>query len=110
VFIRQARWEVEENQNWMEVAANLGQTMGLPRWCQLWIYPVDNQIVKLGSEDKAYSFDCVENKQYWWDMHYDPAFDPGDTAHAVLMVHVTGRAEWMPVSKGAKTDGIVQLR
>jgi hypothetical protein len=35
VFIRQLSWEVEENENWMRVSAELGDAMGLPKWCQL---------------------------------------------------------------------------
>jgi hypothetical protein len=63
VCILQLRLEVEKNENWMEVAANIGRTMGPPEWCQLWIYPTDNQITKLGTEDSACSFDWEEDKQ-----------------------------------------------
>jgi hypothetical protein len=61
----------------MEVAADVGQTLGLPRWCQLWIYPTDNQITKLGAEDHAYSFDWVEDMQYWWDIRRHFPGNPG---------------------------------
>jgi hypothetical protein len=33
VFIRQLRWEVEENENWMHVSETLGKTLGLPQLC-----------------------------------------------------------------------------
>jgi hypothetical protein len=48
---------------------------------------VDNQIVKLGDDDKAYSFEWIEDKQHWWDMKHEAAFDPRDLAHQVLVVH-----------------------
>jgi hypothetical protein len=35
VFIRQLSWEVEENENWMQVSSNLGDILGLPKWCKL---------------------------------------------------------------------------
>jgi hypothetical protein len=84
----------------------MSDVLGVPRWRQFKIFPVNNVLQKQGNDDKAYAFDWEEGRQYSWENVCDPAFAlRGGVGHEIKMVHESGRLDLMAASRGAGEAG-----
>jgi hypothetical protein len=76
VFLRQEKFEVEEDEAWTHVSQRFAMSKGLHEWSQYRIFPVNGQVQRFDEElDNAYTFDWEAGKQYWWWNVYDEAAD-----------------------------------
>jgi hypothetical protein len=109
VFLRQWETTVVPSQSWINVSDMFAAKLGLPKGTLFRIFPVVGTVDNQDAEDFAYSIVWEAEKQYWFDIVYDPAKDLGGLARQVLMVDSFGRVNSFVVPHNAIAQDVEAL-
>jgi hypothetical protein len=101
---------VDELENWYTTSERMAKTICMPRRSVFRLFPTDKSVQRLDHEDRSYSFNWEEGKQYWWDNIYDPAMDMrSGQGIEVKIVDANGTVDTLAVRKGMSLDEIRDL-
>jgi hypothetical protein len=109
VFLKQWEVMVLPSQSWINVSDTLVERLGLPNGSMFQIVPVDGVIDNRDPVDMSYDFTWEADKQYWYDIIYDPSKDLANLAHQVTMVDPWGRVNYFVVPRDALVQDVALL-
>jgi hypothetical protein len=73
------------------------------------IFPVEGTVDNQDAEDSSYDIAWEAEKQYWYDIVYDPAKDRENHARKVWMIDPTGNADTFVVPNTATAQNVADL-
>jgi hypothetical protein len=109
IYWKQRKMKIKVCESWMNLSDRLVRQFGLPVGALFQIYQVDMNIQRLGVEDRAYSCDWVEGKQYWFDIVHDHAKDKQNFCREIRMVNYSGKADSLVVPGVSTTQDIAAI-
>jgi hypothetical protein len=109
IFLKQIEVSVAPSQSWINVSDSLAKGLKLPSGTLFRILPVAGQVDNPDPDDFSYDITWEDEKQYWYDIIYDPAKDRNDRARQVLMVDSAGHADTFVIPQNADAQRVATL-
>jgi hypothetical protein len=109
IFLKQFEVSVVPSQSWINVSDFLVGKLGLPQGTLFRILPVEGSVDNPDAEDFSYDITWVAEKQYWYDIVYDPSRDPAGLARQITMVDPMGRVNSFVIPHAAIPQDIADL-
>jgi hypothetical protein len=86
IFLKQLEAFPVPSQSWINVSDLLVEKIGLPKGSLFRILPVEGSVDNRDPIDVAYDLTWEADRQYWYDIVYDPSKDPAGLARQITMV------------------------
>jgi hypothetical protein len=109
VFLKQLETTLVPLQSWINISDLLVDKLDLPRGSLFRIFPVEGTVDNRDPVDFAYDLIWEADKQYWYDIVYDPSKDPAGLARQVIMVDPMGRVNYFVIPHNAIPQDIAEL-
>jgi hypothetical protein len=109
VFLKQLETTLIPSQSWINVSDLLVEKLGLPRGTLFRIFPGEGTVDNQDAEDFAYDIPWEAEKQYWYDIIYDPSRDMPGLARQITMVDQMGRVNSFVVPHDAIAQDVAEL-
>jgi hypothetical protein len=101
IFVKQHELEVLPSDSWMNVSDRLVKKWRLPKGSLLRIFPVSGNVEDQDDEDHSYTLAWEADKQYWFDVIYDPSRDRDSRSREVISVDESNRTDTFVVPRDA---------
>jgi hypothetical protein len=108
-FLKQLETSLIPSQSWINISDLLVEKLGLPKGSLFRIFPVKGTVDNRDTVDFAYDITWEADKQYWYDIVYDPSKDPAGLARQVIMVDPMGRVNFFVIPHDAIPRDIAEL-
>jgi hypothetical protein len=109
VFLKHMKIKVRVDESWMEVSERMVRHFVFRRGTIFRIFPVNNEVQRLGDDDHAYSFDWGENHQYWFHIVRDANMDQQNLCKEIRSVDGAGRVDTFVVPGAATPEDVATL-
>jgi hypothetical protein len=109
IFLKQFEISVVPSQSWINISDFLVGKLDLPQGTLFRILPVEGSVDNPDAEDFSYDITWEAEKQYWYDIIYDPSRDSAGLARQITMVDPMGRVNSFVIPHDAIPQDIADL-
>jgi hypothetical protein len=109
IFLKQMELEILPSTSWINLSDQLVKKWKLPKGTLLRIFPVSGTVENKDDEDHSYTITWEADKQYWFDVVYDPSKDRDTRSKAVVMIDPSDRTDTFVVPIGANVHQVRDL-
>jgi hypothetical protein len=109
IFLKQAEFQVMPSLSWMNLSDQLVKKWKLPKGTLFRILPVTGTVEDQDDEDHSYTINWEADKQYWYDIIYDPSKDRDTLSKEVVMVDPSNRTDTFVVPAQANVHQVRDL-
>jgi hypothetical protein len=109
IFLKQAELEVMSSVSWINLSDQLVKKWNLPKGSLLQIMPTVGTVDDQDPDDHSYTITWEEDKQYWYDIIYDPSKDRDGHSKEIIMVDEFNRTDTLVVPANANAYQVRDL-
>jgi hypothetical protein len=101
IFLKQVEIQVLPSQSWINLSDQLVTDWRLPKGTLLRILPTIGTVNDQDEENHSYTIQWEKDKQYWYDIVYDPFKDKDSDSKEIIMVDPADKTDVLVVPKDA---------
>jgi hypothetical protein len=109
IFLKQAEMQVMPSLSWINLSDQLVKKRKLPKGTLLRIFPVIGSVDDQDDEDPSYTIAWEADKQYWYDIIYDPSKDRDTRCKEIVMVDPSDRTDTFVVPVNSNVHQVHDL-
>jgi hypothetical protein len=109
IFLKQVELQVLPSFSWINLSDQLVKKWKLPKGLLFRIFPVKGSVENQDDEDHSYTITWEADKQYWYDIIYDPSKDRDTRSKEVVMVDPSDRTDTFVVPVNANVHQVRDL-
>jgi hypothetical protein len=109
IYLKQIEITLAPSQSWINMSDMLAKNLRLPKGTLFRIFPVIGTVDNQDAEDFSYDIVWEAEKQYWYDIVYDPSKDMRSQARQVLMIDPTGKSDTFVIPHNANAQQVADL-